>query len=64
MAVVDAKYNFIWASVGAPGSHSDGGIFKGSSLHRRIEAGTLGIPPDEPLLRGDDLGCTILFCGE
>lgn len=49
MAIVDHEYKFIWASVGAPGSHSDGGIFKNSSLYAKLEEGRLGLPRPEPL---------------
>jgi len=49
MAIVDASYKFVWVSVGAPGSHSDGGIFKESTIYERILNGRLHIPPAEPL---------------
>jgi hypothetical protein len=37
LAVVDAKYNFIYVDIGAQGRISDGGVFKASSLHEKIE---------------------------
>ena len=49
LAVVDAQYRFVWCSVGAPGSASDGGIFKDSTLYLRIQNGTLHLPAPEPL---------------
>lgn len=63
MGVVDADYKFLWASVGAPGSASDGGIFKDSTLYRRIVNGTLGIPDPEPL-PGQDRDVPYFFVGD
>ena len=49
LALVDADYKFLWVNVGASGSSSDAQIFNCSKLKRRIENGTLGLPPPEPL---------------
>ena len=49
LALVDADYKFLWVNVGASGSSSDAQIFNRSKLKRRIESGTLGLPPPEPL---------------
>ena len=49
LALVDAEYKFLWVNVGASGSSSDAQIFNCSKLKRRIENGTLGLPPPEPL---------------
>ena len=49
LALVDADYKFLWVNVGASGSSSDTQIFNCSKLKRRIENGTLGLPPPEPL---------------
>ena len=49
LALVDAGYKFLWVNVGACGSSSDAQIFNRSKLKRRIENGTLGLPPPEPL---------------
>lgn len=49
MAVVDADYRFTWLSVGYPGSCSDAGIFRRCKLRKKLDRGTLGIPPPEPL---------------
>ena len=49
LALVDADYKFLWVNVGASGSSSDAQIFNCSKLERRIENGTLGLPPHEPL---------------
>ena len=47
--LVDADYKFLWVNTGASGSSSDAQIFNPSKLKRRIENGTLGLPPPEPL---------------
>lgn len=48
-ALVDANYNFIFADVGCQGRISDGGVFKNTELHRRMQEGTLCLPPAKPL---------------
>ena len=53
LACVDSNYSFMWASVGHPGASADAGIFKESPLKRRLERGTLGLPPAEPLPNDD-----------
>ena len=56
LALVDADYMFLWVNVGASGASSDAQIFNRSKLKRRIENGTLRLPPHEPLgLGGPDL---------
>ena len=45
----DADYKFLWVNMRASGSSSDAQIFNRSKLKRRIENGTLGLPPPEPL---------------
>ena len=52
LALVDADYKFLWVNAGASGSSSDAQIFNRSKLKRRIENGTLGLPPPEPLRPG------------
>ena len=49
LALVNAAYKFLWVNAGATGSSSDAQIFNRSKLKRRIENGTLGLPPPEPL---------------
>ena len=49
LALVDADYKFLWVNAGASGSSSDAKILNCSKLKRRIENGTLGLPPPEPL---------------
>ena len=48
LALVDADYKFLWVNVGASGSSSDAQIFNRNKLKRRIENGTLGLPPLGP----------------
>ena len=48
-ALVDADFKFLWVNMGASGSSSDAQIFNRGKLKRRIENGTLGLPPPEPL---------------
>ena len=47
--LVDAEYKFLWVIVEASGSSFEAQIFNRSKLNRRIENGTLGLPPPEPL---------------
>ncbi|CAN7939577.1 unnamed protein product [Ixodes hexagonus] len=44
MAVVDANYKFVMVNVGAPGRHSDGGVFKASEFGRQLERERQDIP--------------------
>ena len=49
LALVNADYKFLWVNTGSSDSSSDAQIFNHSKLKRRIENGTLGLPPPEPL---------------
>nr|CAH7742405.1 unnamed protein product [Callosobruchus chinensis] len=49
MAIVDAKYNFVYVNIGCQGRISDGGVFKHTDFAKRLENGTLNLPCDEPL---------------
>ena len=53
LALVDAKYRFLWVDVGTNGSRSDAQIFNDCNLRLGIVDGTLDIPNAEPL-PGDD----------
>ena len=55
LALFDADYKFLWVNVGSSGSSSNAQIC--SKWKRRIENGTLGIPPPEPLGPGGQI-CT------
>ena len=63
MALVDSNYCFLWADVGAPGSCSDGGVYKHGSLKRRLADGTIGLPPPEPI-PGDDRPLPYFIIGD
>ena len=45
-------YRFLWVVVGLSGSSSDAQIFNWSKLRKKIEDGTFGLPPAEPLGEG------------
>ena len=49
LALFDAEYNFLWVNVGASGSSFDAQIFNSSKRSRKIQNGTLGLPPPEPM---------------
>ena len=49
LGLVNADYKFLWVNAGASGSSSDAQIFNRSKLKRRIDNGTLGLPPHAPL---------------
>lgn len=44
MAIVDASYRFIMVDAGAPGRHSDGGVFKATSFGRQLQDEVLAFP--------------------
>lgn len=54
MAVVDAHYNFIYVDIGCQGRISDGGVFRNTSLWKKLENHQLMLPPDEPLPAQDE----------
>ena len=66
MALVDARYRFIWADVGGEGSSNDALIYNSSSLKEHLNNGTLNIPPpaqlskDHPLPAKTPAGLPIL----
>jgi hypothetical protein len=49
MALVDSNYRFLYVSLGAAGSASDGGVFSLCSLGEALEGGFAGLPEPEPL---------------
>lgn len=62
-ALVDGSYNFLYADVGCQGRISDGSIFNGSQLRKKIIDDTLGLPePVElPGRQGNPLSRKIPF---
>lgn len=53
LAVVDANYKFLCASVGTERCESDAGLFAQSDLCRVMDRGLLNFPPPEPLPNTD-----------
>lgn len=49
MAVVDANFKFVYASVGTQGRMSDASLFGQSDLRRAMDRGLLNVPNPEPL---------------
>ncbi|XP_039459435.1 protein ANTAGONIST OF LIKE HETEROCHROMATIN PROTEIN 1-like [Oreochromis aureus] len=56
LAVVDARYRFRDIDVGGYGRTSDGGILANSTFGQALRAGTLHLPPDQPLPGGEHRG--------
>lgn len=63
LAVVDAKYSFLWCNVGANGSSSDAGVFNQSTLRAALEDNTIGFPKPDPL-PGDDRDFPYFIVGD
>ena len=61
MALVDAKYRFIWASVGAPGNTHDSTYFQSTELWRKIQRGNI-IPNITPSI--DDIEIPPVILGD
>jgi hypothetical protein len=49
MALMDSQYIFHFVDVGAQGSTSDGGVFRGTEVCEPLEGGYAGLPEPEPL---------------
>lgn len=49
MALVDSKYQFIFADVGSQGRISDGGVFRNTVLWERLSRNEIDFPPPCPL---------------
>lgn len=49
MAIVDSNLRFVGVDVGAYGHQSDGGTFKLSKMGRRLNKGSLNLPPPKQL---------------
>ena len=63
LALVDAKYKFLWVDVGTNGSSSDAQIFNDCDLCSGIIDGTLDVPDAEPL-PGDDRDMPYFLIGD
>ena len=63
LALVDAKYKFLWVDVGTNGSSSDAQIFNDCDLCSGIVDGTLDIP-DAESLPGDDRDIPYFLIGD
>ena len=62
MALVDAKYRFIWTSIGAPGNTHDSTYFQSTDLWGKICAGEI-IPSISPILDAIEIPPLILGDG-
>lgn len=49
LALVDADYNFLYADVGCQGRISDGGVFRNTSLFKKLDQNELNIPSPDVL---------------
>lgn len=49
LALVDAKYNFLYVNVGSQGRISDGGVFNNCELKKKIDNNSLNIPEPSAL---------------
>lgn len=63
MAVVDSKYKFIFADIGAQGRISDGGIFRNTVFWDMISNNTLNLPAPHPL-PGSNIDMPYVFLGD
>ena len=52
LTLVDTDYSFLWDNVGSNESSSDAQIFNRSNMSKKIEDGSLALPPPEPLGEG------------
>nr|CAI5823709.1 unnamed protein product [Callosobruchus analis] len=49
MALVDAEYCFSYVDIGCQGRISDGGVFRNTSLFKKLEGGNLNVPLPHPI---------------
>uniref|UniRef100_A0A182IEP8 DDE Tnp4 domain-containing protein n=1 Tax=Anopheles arabiensis TaxID=7173 RepID=A0A182IEP8_ANOAR len=64
LGVVDANCNFMYADIGAKGRISDGGVFKNSMLHKKLERNELGIPSPAPLYQTSRILVPYMLLGD
>jgi len=50
LALVDAEYKFLAVDVDSYGKNSDGNVFSKSMIGKKLETGTLNVPPNTPLV--------------
>ena len=62
LALIDAKYRFIWASLGAPGNIRDSAYFQSTSLWDEINAGKV-LPDKNCVVDGAETPPVILGDG-
>jgi len=63
MALVDAKYRFLYVDVGAEGRISDAGVYNNCRLSQELEKDKLGIPKAD-LLPGTDFVCPYMLVSD
>ena len=63
MAIADAKYCFIYVSVGAEGSAGDSGCWRNTWFHQQIEEGNAYIPANESLPNQPEIKVPYNFAG-
>lgn len=64
LACCNHKYELTCVDVGAFGGESDGGIWSRSEMGKRVENGTMGIPPETPKLPNSDVKTPYFFVGD
>jgi hypothetical protein len=53
MALVDAKYRFLYAATGFYGSQSDGGVFLTTDLKEALQDNSINLPAPSPIVPGE-----------
>jgi len=64
MALVDARYKFLFVDVGCYGRVADGGVFNSSSLSAAIESGNVLQLPTDCKLPGSDTVCPYVIVAD
>jgi hypothetical protein len=52
LGICDARYRFLAVDIGTPGRQSDSGIFKASTMGRRLENGEMQVPKPAEIFNG------------
>ena len=63
LALVDAKYKFIYVDVGAAGRSGDAGIYGNLTLKHSLDTNRLNLP-DSETLTGTSTSCKFHFIGD